>query len=878
MSTTIKELIANYELPKNYYIKDSSIKKFSSQKNNPNISQPSQNEDPSYRSKRNPRCFNVTKSNANPNLEKSHNCNSRSKKNQINKNYFFNIIYNPGNNNSKGLNKTVYHDTLVLSKHERNFSVPSLKSKKKQIGHSIAKKNNKNKKHNIIKIKQEKNFNMNRTLNDINDEREYNSVKNNSYLLTNDDFENYSRNPNKKFKTREDEEINNKEDIIENNFSIKSNSNNNYNSELTKKTEKKMSKIRKEDIHNKEKQKIKNAEENISILKKQLKEDNIKNKNQKTKLEKSTFNTLNSTSTNNNNINQYHQINIKSNFHNYNMNTNKYTSKKNDRVTPNKTSSCTSERGNTSNANHTTISNNKNNYNKNNNNFGKKINLSNIYGKHNETLDNIYSDRSNKYIKKYHDEDNAFDSSIDNYNNIPRKNNFDIKKNNYVSLQKNSNDINNLWKTTNQFSLSNNYNNFNRNQKRPNKKEKERPFNHSIAKKPKNKKNNNEKSDSNNLSSISYRYNTFTDEKNMSKANEKKIVKNDEEKLEKNIVKRNSCNPKIRNKSSDKRNNSSITTNKVKKFFTKNEIKTKSISKISAVCIAGEVVFGEPKTNQDNYFNTTLSNNLKFIGVCDGHGDNGHYVSEYLIKNLPLDLEKNICQLSDASIFDSEKNLKKVEKLFINSFEQTDKKLSQYANNSSKFDVEYSGSTCVSLLFKNSNINNIYIANVGDSRAIMIKETNNKYWTCQQLSRDHKPTEKDEAQRILDYDGEIEKIEDDDGNWTGPLRVWVKGSDGPGLAMTRSFGDEVGTSVGVLPLPEVTEYKVKEEDRMIVIASDGLWEYVSNKEVTDVCKKFIGDGVEKVCNMLYDLSVKRWREKDQGIDDITIVCVLLKSG
>ena len=160
----------------------------------------------------------------------------------------------------------------------------------------------------------------------------------------------------------------------------------------------------------------------------------------------------------------------------------------------------------------------------------------------------------------------------------------------------------------------------------------------------------------------------------------------------------------------------------------------------------------------------------------------------------------------------------------------------------------------------------------------MIKETNNKYWTCQQLSRDHKPTEKDEAQRILDYDGEIEKIEDDDGNWTGPLRVWVKGSDGPGLAMTRSFGDEVGTSVGVLPLPEVTEYKVKEEDRMIVIASDGLWEYVSNKEVTDVCKKFIVDGVEKVCNMLYDLSVKRWREKDQGIDDITIVCVLLKSG
>ena len=54
--------------------------------------------------------------------------------------------------------------------------------------------------------------------------------------------------------------------------------------------------------------------------------------------------------------------------------------------------------------------------------------------------------------------------------------------------------------------------------------------------------------------------------------------------------------------------------------------------------------------------------------------------------------------------------------------------------------------------------------------------------------------------------------------------------------MTRSFGDEVGASVGVISTPEVGEYTIKEEDKAIIIASDGLWEYLSNKEVTEITK------------------------------------------
>ena len=370
--------------------------------------------------------------------------------------------------------------------------------------------------------------------------------------------------------------------------------------------------------------------------------------------------------------------------------------------------------------------------------------------------------------------------------------------------------------------------------------------------------------------------------------------------------------------------------NKFKKLLSKCNFKYKSIYKIGVVSIAGEITFGEKKTNQDNFFNYLLNDNIRYIGVCDGHGEFGHHVSKYLRNYLPIELESDLNRLYDdeegRNLFlkeisiskssnsnqdlNSNNNIQnnnneeinnitqlnnkisknnifeKMKNIFEASFSRTDKNLSEYCRNLNSlntdeeniFDVDYSGSTCISILIKEKEINKIFIANVGDSRAIIIKELKDNYWTFQQLSRDHKPSEKDEAQRIYDYNGEIERIEDDDGNWTGPLRVWEKGSDGPGLAMTRSFGDEVGASVGVISTPEVGEYKIKEEDRVIIIASDGLWEYMSNNEVTDIVRKISNkEDPNFIVNELYKESVIRWRLKDQGIDDITIICILLKN-
>ena len=323
--------------------------------------------------------------------------------------------------------------------------------------------------------------------------------------------------------------------------------------------------------------------------------------------------------------------------------------------------------------------------------------------------------------------------------------------------------------------------------------------------------------------------------------------------------------------------------------------KIRKIEKIGVICHAGEVSFGKAKTNQDNYFNYNINyDDLVFVGVCDGHGENGHYVSEFLISHLPLDFQDTYFNLKKAEKKSFEDiSLEAITKMFEESFLKTDNDLNEFCDNMKKkkimgeyvpnyYNCDYSGSTCVSLLLKQKEISTIYIANVGDSRTIVIRENENNNWTCEQLSRVHKPTEKDEYQRIIDADGEIEAIEDDDGNWTGPLRVWEKGSEGPGLAMTRSLGDKVGSKIGVVCTPEVSKYTIKDEDRAFIIASDGLWEYFPNQEVTEAVKELILDMRENnevsadiIANELFKQSVIRWRQKEPGMDDITIVCVLL---
>lgn len=105
---------------------------------------------------------------------------------------------------------------------------------------------------------------------------------------------------------------------------------------------------------------------------------------------------------------------------------------------------------------------------------------------------------------------------------------------------------------------------------------------------------------------------------------------------------------------------------------------------------------------------------------------------------------------------------------------------------------------------------NFFCANVGDSRGIVIRAAstsqNENGFTCEAISRDHKPDDKDEAAVIIANNGRIDSYRDNLGNQIGPLRVWLKNEDIPGLAMTRSFGDGMAARVGVNAIPEIKEF------------------------------------------------------------------------
>ena len=162
------------------------------------------------------------------------------------------------------------------------------------------------------------------------------------------------------------------------------------------------------------------------------------------------------------------------------------------------------------------------------------------------------------------------------------------------------------------------------------------------------------------------------------------------------------------------------------------------------------------------------------------------------------------------------------------------------------------------------------------SRCVLGKYINNK-WLAQNLTRDHKPTEEDEKKRIIDKGGRIEAYKDDSGEYVGPERVWLKGEDLPGLAMSRSFGDDVAHMIGVTSKPEIKEFKLTEEDKFILLGSDGIFEFISSDDSVNMVKDFyLKNDINGALNHLYKTSSQKWIMEEEVIDDITLIIIFLK--
>lgn len=80
-----------------------------------------------------------------------------------------------------------------------------------------------------------------------------------------------------------------------------------------------------------------------------------------------------------------------------------------------------------------------------------------------------------------------------------------------------------------------------------------------------------------------------------------------------------------------------------------------------------------------------------------------------------------------------------------------------------------------------------------------------KVWIAHALSRDHKPDIKDEHDRIISNNGRVDPFREPTGEPIGPARVWLRTENVPGLAMSRSIGDLVASSVGVTAEPGMNQ-------------------------------------------------------------------------
>ncbi|KAG5247137.1 hypothetical protein OIU76_029360 [Salix suchowensis] len=313
---------------------------------------------------------------------------------------------------------------------------------------------------------------------------------------------------------------------------------------------------------------------------------------------------------------------------------------------------------------------------------------------------------------------------------------------------------------------------------------------------------------------------------------------------------------------------------------------------------------GKKGTNQDamllweNFSSTTTSDTV-FCGVFDGHGPYGHLVAKKVRDSLPLIISTHWnpaqqCCLSDtanapapttnsedaaSSSMDDESlgsiDVEETEvlpdmflplkKSILKAFKLMDKELKLHPT----IDCFCSGTTAVALIKQGQDL---VIGNVGDSRAVLATRDKDDSLLAVQLTVDLKPDLPREAARIQQCKGRVFALQDE----PEVPRVWLPNNDSPGLAMARAFGDFCLKDFGLISVPDVCYRHLNDRDEFIILATDGVWDVLSNKEAVDIVAS--APGRSTAARALVDCAVRAWRLKypTSKNDDCAAVCLFLE--
>lgn len=263
--------------------------------------------------------------------------------------------------------------------------------------------------------------------------------------------------------------------------------------------------------------------------------------------------------------------------------------------------------------------------------------------------------------------------------------------------------------------------------------------------------------------------------------------------------------------------------------------------------------------DQDNFSVAYLKNGWTLACCADGHGVYGHMVSSRLVQNLLYALAHRL-QPCEETAFPAAIEA---------AFEFAEKDLIAHA---SKFgwECEASGASVVLAVYKG---NTVYTAHCGDCRCVIgLEHTGELAFATQ----DHKPDVIKEQARIQASGGEVRSEIYPDG-WV-VHRVFAEGKDFPGLCKSRTIGDLIAKNYGVIGVPDVSVTEVKLGCKpFMVLASDGIWEFVDSEFVVKAIAKIISsDGPTRTAEKLQREARKRWKQEEgSSCDDTTAILIQL---
>ncbi|XP_048325671.2 protein phosphatase 2C 37 [Ziziphus jujuba] len=206
--------------------------------------------------------------------------------------------------------------------------------------------------------------------------------------------------------------------------------------------------------------------------------------------------------------------------------------------------------------------------------------------------------------------------------------------------------------------------------------------------------------------------------------------------------------------------------------------------------------------------------NLHFYGVFDGHGCS-HVAFKCKDRLHEIVKEEVEVEKVDEPVVQWKETMEK-------SFERMDKEIQEWCDGikTSNCRCELQtpqcdavGSTAVVAIVTPEKI---IVSNCGDSRAVLCRNG-----VAIPLSSDHKPDRPDELVRIEAAGGRVIY-------WDGPRVLGM-------LAMSRAIGDNY-LKPYVISEPEVMITDRTDDDECLILASDGLWDVVSNDTACGVVR------------------------------------------